>query len=241
MCSTTPGVLQPTDWLQSLGKNIDKIYAVVCPEARHARHYVTRARTFILPGVQPAKCVSEPPIRNKTPHYMTPEVESAGIAATLGLDYKLFLAQLINFGLIVLVIWKFVYGPLAKAMDERTAKIDKGLKDAKEAKAMVENAESEREKLITESRLKAKEIIESAEADAKKRRDEMVTGAKSEVERVVTEGKQRLRDEQAAMVESARQQVAELVLVATEKVTGEKMDEKKDAALVKKALEGPHV
>ncbi|MFH1047731.1 MAG: F0F1 ATP synthase subunit B [Patescibacteria group bacterium] len=168
---------------------------------------------------------------------MTPEIESAGIAATLGLNYKLFLAQLINFGLIVLVIWKFVYGPLAKAMDERTAKIDRGLKDAADAKAMVENAAAEREKVITESRLRAKEIIESAEADAKKRRDEMIAGAKSEVERVVVEGKQRLRDDQAAMIEDVRQQVAELVLSATEKVTGEKMDAKKDAALIKKALE----
>jgi F-type H+-transporting ATPase subunit b len=168
---------------------------------------------------------------------MTPEVESAGIAATLGLNYKLFLAQLVNFGLIVLVIWKFVYGPLVKAMDERTAKIDQGLKDASEAKTMVESASSERDKVITESRLKAKEIIEAAEIDAKKRRDEMISGAKSEVERVVNEGKQRLREEQSVMVEDAKKQVAELVLLATEKVIGEKIDESKDAVLVRKALE----
>jgi F-type H+-transporting ATPase subunit b len=168
---------------------------------------------------------------------MTPEVESAGIAATLGLNYKLFLAQLVNFGLIVLVIWKFVYGPLIKAMDERTSKIDQGLKDAAEAKSMLANTEAEREKVITESRLKAKEIIEAAETDGKKRQDEMVSRAKAEVERVVAEGKQRLRDQETAMIEEAKSELSELVLKATEKVTGEKMDPSKDGELVKKALE----
>jgi len=165
------------------------------------------------------------------------EVESAGVAATLGLNYKLFLAQLINFGLVLLVIWKWVYGPLMKAMDERSKKIEQGLMDAEESKKLLENAGTERKKVVTESRLKAKEIIETSEVDAKKRCDDMLSGAKSEVERVVNEGKQRLRDDQAAMVEDARKQVAELVLSATEKVTGEKMDAEKDADLVKKAIE----
>ncbi|MFC1638965.1 F0F1 ATP synthase subunit B [Patescibacteria group bacterium] len=168
---------------------------------------------------------------------MTQEVQQAGIAATLGVDWKLFLAQLINFGLVLLVIWKWVYRPLLKALDERSKKIERGLMDAEESKKLLENAEEERAKVVTESRLKAKEIIESAESDAKKRRDEMISGAKSEVERVVGDGKKRLRDEQAAMVEEARKQVADLVLAATEKVAGQKMDPERDAKLIKEALE----
>lgn len=168
---------------------------------------------------------------------MTPEVQQTGIAATLGLNYKLFLAQLINFGLILFVIWKWVYKPLVKAMEERSNKIEQGLKDADVAKEMREATEKEKEKMITEARKSAKEIIESAEADAKSRANEMTANAKQDVERIVTQGKQQLREEQDEMMREAKNQVAELVITATEKVIGEKLDKKKDAELVKSALE----
>ncbi|MBU1915556.1 F0F1 ATP synthase subunit B [Patescibacteria group bacterium] len=169
---------------------------------------------------------------------MAPEVQQAGIAATLGLNYKLFLAQLINFGVVLFVIWRWVYKPLVKILDERSKKIEQGLKDADASKLMRETAEEEKTKMVTAARLKAKEIIETAETETKKRREQIIAEAKSEVEQVVTEGKQRLRDEQTAMIDEARQKVAEVVVAATERVLQEKMNDKKDAELIKSALEG---
>lgn len=159
------------------------------------------------------------------------------MAASLGLDWKLFIAQLVNFGVILFIVWKWVYTPLVKAMDARAEKIEQGIKDAEVGTKLKETAEEEKQKLIVEARKQSKEIIEKAEADAKVRQDEMITKAKDEVQRVVTEGKQRLRDEQDAMMREAKERVAELVVAATERVLKEKVDAGKDAGLVRAAIE----
>ncbi len=168
---------------------------------------------------------------------MTHEVQQAGVAASLGLDLKLFIAQLINFGVILFIVWKWVYTPLVKAMDARAQKIEQGLKDAETGARLKETAEEEKQKLIVEARKQAKEIIEQAEADAKARQEQMIGKAKDEVQRVVTEGKQRLRDEQDVMINEAKERVAELVVVATERVLREKVDAKKDSGLVRAAID----
>jgi F-type H+-transporting ATPase subunit b len=168
---------------------------------------------------------------------MTQEVQQAGVAASLGLDWKLFIAQLINFGVILLIVWKWVYTPLVKAMDDRADKIEQGIKDAEEGTKLRETAEEEKQKLIVEARKQSKEIVEKAEADAKVRQDEIITKARNEVQRVVAEGKQRLRDDQDVMMQEAKERVAELVVSATEKVLREKVDAGKDAGLVRAAIE----
>ncbi|MEA3249465.1 MAG: F0F1 ATP synthase subunit B [Patescibacteria group bacterium] len=172
---------------------------------------------------------------------MTPEVQQVaqevGVAASLGLDWKLFIAQLVNFSVILFIVWKWVYNPLAKAMDDRANKIEQGIKDAEEGTQLKQTAEEEKQKLIVEARKQSKEIVEKAEADAKIRQDDMITKAKDEVQRVVTEGKQRLRDEQDVMIQDAKARVAELVVAATEKVLREKVDAGKDAGLVRAAIE----
>jgi len=163
-------------------------------------------------------------------------VEGVGVVATLGLNWKLFLAQLVNFGLVLIVIWRFVYRPLMKVMDERSGRIERGLKDAEESKALRELADVEKQKLIAEARRQAKEIMETTEADAKRRQEEAVVRTRTEVERIVTDGKRRLRDEQEAMLKETKAEIAGLVIAATEKILREKIDPKKDLELVETAI-----
>ncbi|OIO52788.1 ATP synthase F0 subunit B [Candidatus Uhrbacteria bacterium CG_4_10_14_0_8_um_filter_58_22] len=163
-------------------------------------------------------------------------VEGVGVAATLGLNWKLFLAQLVNFGLVLLVVWRFVYRPLMKVMDERSGKIERGLKDAEESKALRELADIEKQKLIVEARRQAKEIMETTEADAKSRQEEVAVKTRTEVERIVTDGKRRLRDEQEAMLKEAKAEISGLVIAATEKILREKIDPKRDLKLIETAI-----
>ena len=51
----------------------------------------------------------------------------------LGISWGALLAQGTNFLIVLVVLWYFVYRPLARIVDERRVKIEKGLADAKEA------------------------------------------------------------------------------------------------------------
>ena len=52
------------------------------------------------------------------------------IIKNLGIDWKIFLAQLVNFGIVFFVLKKFAFSPIQKLLKERQSKIEKGLNDA---------------------------------------------------------------------------------------------------------------
>lgn len=160
----------------------------------------------------------------------------AGAAAALGLNLKLFIAQLVNFGLVVLVMWKWVYAPLLKVMDERTNKIEQGLKDAEAAAATRSAADEERGKTTMAARVEAKRIIEEAAAAAEEERRDAVDRARSEVERIVSQGKERLATEKDALMAGIRAEAGELVAAAAERVLRKKLDDAGDAKLVRDAI-----
>lgn len=166
----------------------------------------------------------------------TTAAAQAGLLGTLGIDYKLFLAQLLNFGLVVFVIWKWVYTPLLKVLDERTAKIEQGLKDAKESGELRASSSEEKDAIVAEARANARKIVEESEVNAQKVADERVQKTREEVERIVTQGKDQLQSDREKMVRDVKAEIADILVMATEKIAGEKLDVKKDASLIEKAL-----
>ncbi|MBL8031980.1 MAG: hypothetical protein JNK33_06710, partial [Candidatus Doudnabacteria bacterium] len=66
------------------------------------------------------------------------EVAHASEAATgqasglgsLGLNAKLFIAQLVNFSIIFFVLWRWVFKPITRHLQERTTRIEQSLQDA---------------------------------------------------------------------------------------------------------------
>ena len=162
--------------------------------------------------------------------------ESAGVLGTLGINWKLFVAQLVNFGLILGVLWKFAYKPLLKIMDERSAKIEKGLKDAVDAGKARGLAEEDRANIVAEARKSAKEIMDAAAILAEKERVEATARTKAEVQKVVDQGREQIRSEKDRMMAEAKSEVGMLVAMAAEKVLKGKIDAKTDAGLIADAI-----
>src|SRR3989338_3819244 len=80
---------------------------------------------------------------------------SGGIAGTFGLDWRLMLAQFINFGLALFILWRWVVRPLSKTLNQRQARIEKSLKDAEvlvaERRAFEETRLAEMRKVRSEA------------------------------------------------------------------------------------------
>jgi F-type H+-transporting ATPase subunit b len=161
---------------------------------------------------------------------------TVGVAAQLGLDWRLFAAQLLNFGIVVFVLWRWAYKPLVSLMNERTRTIEQGLKDAELAASSREAADKESAAIVAEARRKAKDVIDEAFTAADRGREESARRAKAEVEKIVGLGREQLKTEKERMIVEVRSEVAGLVAAATEKVVGEKLDPAKDDRLIREAL-----
>ncbi len=154
----------------------------------------------------------------------------------LGLNGKILLAQLINFAVLVWVIWKFAYGPIVKTLNDRQKKIEKGIRNAAEAKDKLAEMEKREKQVLDKARQEAQEIIKKAESVAEESKQEIVQVAHEEASKILAEAKKKIEQEGQQMMSEIKKDLAELVLAATEKVVGEKMDLAEDKKMVEKIV-----
>lgn len=165
------------------------------------------------------------------------EAQQTGVAELFGLNWKLFIAQLINFSIILLVMWRFVFRPVSKALADRTTKIESSLAEAERITADRETFDSWKNKEISEVRQEAAEIITQAKGDAERVRTEITETAKTDATKIMERGKVQLIEEKDKAVQEIKAEIADMVVKATETILKKKMDSASDQALIKEAIE----
>lgn len=160
----------------------------------------------------------------------------SGLLGTFGIDWKLFLAQLVNFGIIIFVLTKWVYKPLMKTMDERKQKIEDGVKNAEEAAKKMVHAREEEEEILRGAHKQAKEVVDDAKARGDVEKQRRVDASKEIIDKQLVESKERIKRETDQARQQAKGEIAELVVHATEKVANGSLDEKKHRNLIADAI-----
>lgn len=129
-----------------------------------------------------------------------------------------FFAQLVVFFILVMFTMKFVWPPIAKALDERAQKIADGLAAADKAKAELTSANKRVEDELAKSRnetasrladaeRRAQAIIEEAKAKATEEGSKIVAAAKVEAEQQTVKAREALREQVAALAVKGAEQI----------------------------------
>ncbi|MDP2789403.1 MAG: F0F1 ATP synthase subunit B [bacterium] len=146
-----------------------------------------------------------------------------GIITTFHIDWKIILAQAVNFGIVFVVFYLFALKPLMKLMSERGDKIARGVEDAKSNATLLDKTAKEYEEVLVKARTEANKIFQDGKKEAEVKKAEMLEDAKKEVEGVVQNGKKMLEAEKIKMVGEAKKEIVSLTMLATEKLLGHKM------------------
>ena len=160
-----------------------------------------------------------------------------GIAA-LGLDGQAFVVQLITFLLVFFVLYKFVFSRVVDLLEKRRETIEEGMRLTTEAVAERDKLEKEVAKIRAAARKEADEIIARTQEQTSGMIKEAEEAAVAKAHNIMEEAKKKIDEETARARRKLEAEVVDLVIGATEKVAGEKLDAKKDAALISKALKG---
>ena len=129
-----------------------------------------------------------------------------------------FFAQLIVFAILVLFTMKFVWPPIAAALDERASKIAAGLAAADKAKAELTNATKRVEEELAKSKgesavrlaeaeRRAQAMIEEAKAKATEEGGKIIAAAKVEAEQQTVKARETLREQVAALAVKGAEQI----------------------------------
>ncbi|WP_373740785.1 F0F1 ATP synthase subunit B [Neisseria sp.] len=142
------------------------------------------------------------------------------------------IAQLIVFLLLVVFTMKFVWPPIAKALDERAAKIAEGLAAAERGKNDFEQAEKKVAELLAEGRNQVTEMVANAEKRAARIVEEAKEQASSEAARITAQAQADVAQEVARAREALREQVSALAVKGAESILRSEINAAKHADLL---------
>jgi F-type H+-transporting ATPase subunit b len=151
-----------------------------------------------------------------------------------GLDIRIFLAQLINFAVLVFLLHRFGYKPVIKLLEERSTKIEKGLADAKRAASELTEASAKREEILAETKRESKEILNNALAAAGKIKDTIQKEAEEKAKAIVAQALAQSEEEKKKMMLEVKDEVLALAVEITEKILGEQVTELRDKKYIER-------
>lgn len=136
----------------------------------------------------------------------------------LGINFNLFLAQLINFGIVVGVLYVLLYKRVLNVLRERTERIEQSLKETDKIKQQLANAERDYDAKIAEARQEAAGILAQAQERAKTQEAEILAQARQEAERIRAEAREQAQQERDQLLREVKGQIAELVTMTASRV-----------------------
>ncbi len=134
------------------------------------------------------------------------------------------IAQLIVFVLLVGFTMKFVWPPIAKALDERARKVAEGLSAADKAKAELTQANKRVEAQLASARTDAAQRLADAERLAQTMVEEAKSRASEEGAKIVANAKAEAEQESLKAREVLRDQVALLAVRGAEQILRREVD-----------------
>ncbi|MEW6584129.1 MAG: F0F1 ATP synthase subunit B [Nitrospirota bacterium] len=150
--------------------------------------------------------------------------------------WKDYMWKIINFGLLVLILWKFGKKPLQNAFRQRTELIEKTLNEAKEAKEAAQKALQEIEGKLKTKDAEIKAIVAAAQKAGEQERDRIIEESARLKEKILEQAKTNIDFELKAAKEKIKAEAVELAMELAEQKLKEKMTKEEQEKLLEDSL-----
>jgi F-type H+-transporting ATPase subunit b len=148
----------------------------------------------------------------------------------------LMIWTLLMFGISMYILAKVAFPRISEALDRRQRAIEESIDAAEHTRQEAERLLAEYRERLREARGQADGIIERARKAAESHEREAKEVAKSERERLLEQTRRDIEAETRRAIQEIRHEVADLTVLATEKVTRKTLDEEDQRRLVEDAL-----
>lgn len=155
---------------------------------------------------------------------------------SLGIDWKLFIAQAVNFIILLLILSKLLYKPLIKMLDDRSKKIEMGLKDAEVASKSLNQAESDAEEIRQKAYKEANQILLNSKAEADNQAKLIIAQAHKEAEKLIKRGSEEVISMKHNLIKETKSQISNLITISLDKITSKQLDSKTRDRLTSEAV-----
>ena len=155
----------------------------------------------------------------------------------LGVNVWTLIAQIVNFLILLLVLYFFAYKPVMKMLDERSHKIKESMDEVQKVKDQAAQTEEEFKKKIEAASKEGQEVIARAMRTGEEARQRAQAEAKQEAQVLVEKARVEIQRERDETIGELRQEFADLTVVAAEKVIGKSLDKESHRQIIEQVLD----
>jgi len=155
----------------------------------------------------------------------------------LGLNIPTLIVYVVNFSILLGVLYFFAYKPLLRAMDQRTARISESLAAADRARDEAANSQAAIAEQLNEARREGQRLLDQAREAAERYREEEMVRARAEAESFVERARTDIHRERDAALDEVRVSFGDLAITAAERVIRRSVDRQAHQELIAQVLE----
>jgi len=136
----------------------------------------------------------------------------------LGIDWKLLVAQIVNFTILLFVLYKFVYGPILAMLEKRTKTIEKGLQDAKASEEKLISIERLSQERMSATAKEVGALLDRARLDAEGMKKDILATAQTQADDLLRRTRLQIEEDKQKMLQEVKSEVTTHIVRLTGKL-----------------------
>lgn len=145
--------------------------------------------------------------------------------------------EVVSFGVLLWVLYKFAFPPILKILEERERKIRESLEQAERHRSEAERKLQEYEAKLNAASREAEAVMAQAKERAQRLLEENEQRLAADAERIKAEAAREIEHERRKAVQEIRAQTTDLALLVAEKVVGRSLNDQDHRRLADEALQ----
>ena len=130
------------------------------------------------------------------------------------------------------ILWKFAWGPLLEAVNQREERIQGALDESADAREEAQKLLAEHKAQLADARRQANELVAEGKAAGQRLRAEIEEKARAEAQSILESARAEISRERDQAIAELRKESVDLALAAAGKLLSQKIDAQQDRALV---------
>jgi len=155
----------------------------------------------------------------------------------LGVNLPTLIVYIVNFLILLGILYVFAYRPLLRAMDQRSERIRESLAAADRAREEAASSRAAIEEQLNEARREGQRLLDQAREAADRYREEEMVRARQDVDAFVERARSDIQRERDAAIEEVRVSFGDLAITAAERVIRRSLDRRAHQDLIAQVLE----
>ncbi|OGM32817.1 hypothetical protein A2803_05720 [Candidatus Woesebacteria bacterium RIFCSPHIGHO2_01_FULL_44_21] len=149
----------------------------------------------------------------------------------LGIDPRVMIFQVVNFGILVFLLNRYLYKPVLKAIHAKKADLARIDDATAQISSQKESVERERAQMLKKLQEEKTQNLRASRLEAAKLKKETLASVQNDVKRLLEKAKSEIAAERTKLVKDYEKDVLATSLVVIEKALGEKADKKLESKL----------